>query len=307
MKRIIFMGTPAYGATILEKLAKSEFELIAVFTQPDRPVGRKAELKPSSVKEKVHKLHLTCPIFQPDTLKTADTFNTIKSLNPDFIVVAAYGQILPENILRICPCINLHASILPQFRGASPIQEAVLAGLEQGGVTAMRMGVGLDDGDILAFSVCDTKDKFACELFETFAEMAGELALKVLREFDSISPCPQPHVLATKCGKVKKERGLFSVEENSGLVMAKFRALTPWPGLFFADKTKLLDIALSTKNGRAGEILDITKDGFVLALKSGSILVKSLQEPGKKPLAARDYINGKRLKVGDLWQTDSEN
>ncbi|RAZ22874.1 methionyl-tRNA formyltransferase [Campylobacter hyointestinalis] len=298
MKNIVFMGTPDYASVILEAILKNGgYKVVAVFTQPDRPVGRKAILTPPEVKKIV--LQTDIPIFQPLTLKDSST--DIKALKPDFIVVAAYGQILPKDILDIAPCINLHASLLPKFRGASPIQEAILRGEKLSGVTAMRMGVGLDDGDMLGFSLIDISNLKSSELFCELAKMAASLIIKILDEFDDISPIKQFNALSSKCVKIKKEDGLINLKINAKDIYAKFRAFYPWPGIFLENQTKILEMRVSNLSGPIGEILRIDKDGFVVGVNDGSIEINVLQEAGKKSVLAKDYINGKRLSVGSKF------
>ncbi|ANE36426.1 10-formyltetrahydrofolate:L-methionyl-tRNA(fMet) N-formyltransferase [Campylobacter iguaniorum] len=301
MKKIVFMGTPDYATTILKRLFRSNYEVVGVFTQPDKPVGRKMVLTPPDVKKFMLENGYKTPIFQPLNLKNDEVYTQICSLKPDFIVVAAYGQILPKNILEIAPCINLHASILPKFRGASPIQEAILKNEKFSGVTAMRMGVGLDDGDMLGFSVLDISGFCVSQLFDELSKMAAELTIKTLDKFDEINGVSQFNALSSKCGKIKKENGLINFELSGDEIWTKFRAFHPWPGVFLANGTKITSLEISNLNGNAGEILAISNDGFVVACAKKSIKIKSIQEPGKKELKAKDYINGKRLSVGSKF------
>ena len=299
MKNIVFMGTPEYAAKILRALAEAKFEIAAVFTQPDKPVGRKQILTPSEVKVYAQQHLPTVPIFQPASLKDDAVAVQIKDLKPDFIVVAAYGKILPQSVLDIAPCINLHASILPKYRGASPIQSAILAGEKQTGVTAMLMDAGLDTGDMLDFIYTPCENKMSSELFSELGELGGELIVKVLKNFENLKPKKQDDAKASHCKKISKSDGLFSFDEEAGQIYNKFRALTPWPGLYLASGLKILSLELSEKSGKSGEILSIEKDHVVVACKGGAVKIYELQEPSKKPTNAKAYINGKRLSVGD--------
>lgn len=295
------MGTPDYATTILKKLLSSSYEVVGVFTQPDKPVGRKAILTQPDVKKFILENGYKIPILQPLNLKSDEIYTQICSLKPDFIVVAAYGQILPKNILDIAPCINLHASILPKFRGASPIQEAILQDEKFSGVSAMRMGVGLDDGDMLGFSILDITEFSVSQLFDELAKMAADLTIKTLDKFDEINPISQSNALSSKCGKIKKENGLINFDLSSDEIWTKFRAFHPWPGIFLENGTKITSLELSNLDGNTGEILAISDDGFVVACGSKSIKIKSIQEPSKKELKAKDYINGKRLSIGSKF------
>ena len=302
---IVFMGTPEYAAKILRALAGAKFNIAAVFTQPDKPVGRKQILTPSEVKVYAQQHLPTVPIFQPASLKDDAVAVQIKDLKPDFIVVAAYGKILPQAVLDIAPCINLHASILPKYRGASPIQSALLAGEKQTGVTAMLMDAGLDTGDMLDFAYTPCEDKMAAQLFDELGDLAGELIVRVLRNFANLKPLKQDDAQATHCKKISKSDGLFSFEQSAEQIYNKFRALTPWPGIYLARGLKILDLKImrefcERKFERAGEILSVDKFGFGVACGEGAIKILKVQEPGKKPVDASAYLNGKRLNAGDI-------
>ena len=186
MKNIVFMGTPSYASRILDEIYKEGFNILAIYTQPDKPVGRSGELTPPDVKKTAINLGLASIVYQPNSLKDDGVKEHIKSLNPDIIIVAAYGQILPVEILDIAPCVNLHASILPAYRGASPIQSSILDQNRLSGVTAMKMDEGLDSGDILAFSVIDIAKLNSQELFEKLSDIAANLTIKILKEYEKI-------------------------------------------------------------------------------------------------------------------------
>ena len=302
---IVFMGTPEYAAKILRALAEAKFEIAAVFTQPDKPVGRKQILTPSEVKIYAQQHLLAVPIFQPASLKDEAVAAQIKELKPDFIVVAAYGKILPQAVLNIAPCINLHASILPKYRGASPIQSALLAGEKQTGVTAMLMDAGLDTGDMLDFTYTPCEDKTAAQLFDELGGLAGELIVRVLRNFANLTPLKQDDTQATHCKKISKSDGLFSFEQSAQQIYNKLRALTPWPGIYLASGLKILDLEIlrescGRKFERIGEILSVDKLGFCVSCGEGAVKIIKVQEPGKKPVEASAYLNGKRLGVGDI-------
>lgn len=298
--RIVFMGTPEYAVTILQNLVRNKFEICAVFTQPDKPVGRKQILTPSPVKS-WSKLNLpNVPVFEPVSLKNDAISDQIRALSPDFIVVGAYGKILPKAILDIAPCINLHASILPKFRGASPIQSAILSRERFSGVCAMKMNEGLDCGEILGFSVCEISSFNADELFEKFGEMAGEICVKTLENYSQILPLLQRGADKSHCYKITKERGLIDFCDDVDEICAKFKAFSSWPGIYLENGIKFSEIfKFSDVQKSFGEITFIGDDFFALGFKNGQIGVKSIQIPGKKAVSARDFINGKRLKIGD--------
>ena len=305
--KIVFMGTPEYAAKILCALAEAKFEIAAVFTQPDKPVGRKQILTPSEVKVYAQQHLPAVPIFQPATLKDEAVSAQIKELKPDFIVVAAYGKILPQSVLDVATCINLHASILPKYRGASPIQSAILAGEKQTGVTAMLMDAGLDTGDMLDFTYTPCEDKTAAQLFDELGDLAGELIVRVLRNFTNLTPLKQDDAQATHCKKIAKSDGLFSFEESARQIYNKFRALTPWPGIYLASGLKILDIKYlcgrEDERRKPGEIIFDGKYYIYVACGGGGALcLETVQEPGKKPVDASAYLNGKRLGIGDFLE-----
>ena len=245
------------------------------------------------------------PVFTPNTLKDEAVVAELKAFEPKFIVVAAYGKILPQSVLDVATCINLHASILPKYRGASPIQSAILAGEKQTGVTAMLMDAGLDTGDMLDFIYTPCESKMSSELFSELGELGGELIVKVLRNFENLKPQKQDDAQASHCKKISKSDGLFGFEESAEQIYNKFRALTPWPGIYLASGLKILDLEIlresrGRKFERVGEILSVDKLGFCVSCGEGAVKIIKVQEPGKKPVDASAYLNGKRLGVGDI-------
>ena len=303
--RVIFMGTPSYAVAILDKLIKKKYNIVGVFTQPDKVVGRKKILTPPDVKNYILKNNLNIEIFQPNSLKEDTIYEEVLTLKPDIIIVAAYGQILPKNILEICPCINLHASILPKYRGASPIQSAILNDDKISGVTAMKMGEKLDDGDMLGFSFLDISRFKSDEVFKQMEELASNLTVKILKNLNNIENFSQFDALSSKCSKIKKDDGLIKFSDDAKEVFQKFKAFYPWPGIFLENGTKLLDIEFTDDNESSdfGKIVNLDRKSFDLQFKNGVIKVFKIQEKAKKPLLASDFINGKRLKIGDiLWK-----
>ncbi len=301
MINIVYMGTPDYASSILQALIKDdEINVLSVYTQPDKPVGRKKVLTAPITKTVA--LESNIEVHQPLNLRSQEIETEIKSLNPDYIVVAAYGQILPKNILDIAPCINLHASILPQYRGASPIQQSLLNGDKETGVTAMLMDVGLDTGDILKISRMEIpSDMMVEELFSALTTIAAELTLDVLKNFDSLTPQKQDDEVATHCSKISKENGLITFDDAQELYN-KYRAFTPWPGVYLESGLKLKDIVLQSTQGsyKPGEILVKSTDSFLVGCKKGCIRVNQLQAPSKKQIDGASYLNGKKLKRADI-------
>lgn len=301
MKKIVFMGTPDYATIIFDKLIKNNFDIVALFTQPDKPVGRKQILTPPHIKNYAVENNLQIPIYQPIKLRDIENIEILKGLKPDFIIVAAYGQILPKEILDIAPCINLHASLLPLYRGASPIQEALLQNDRYSGVTSMLMDVGLDSGDILGYQYFKIDDK--CDVFELFSKLsyiAAELTITTLNNFDQIKPKKQNKNSVTYCKKIKKTDGEV-IFDDASKVISKYKAYKNWPEIFLHSGLKLKSIELINVNSShlPLEILEISKDSINVGCSKGIIKIKSVQPQSKQEMNVVDYIRGKRLNIGD--------
>ncbi len=300
MIRVIFMGTPYYAKEILQELLNDDsIEVVSVYTQPDKPVGRKKLLTPPPVKLLAQQHGIE--VVQPERLRDADAVARIRETECDFIVVAAYGQILPKEVLEHATCINLHASILPKYRGASPIQQALLNGDTKTGVTAMLMDEGLDTGDIITIRECEIlPDDTAVELFEKLTRIAASMTPEVLRNFRDYTLQKQDDSQASYCKKIKKEDGLVAFE-NAEDIYNRYRAFVSWPGVFLQSGLKLKKIALeeSTSSNAPGEILAIKKEYVRVGCAKGSLRIYKVQPPSKKEMDIAAYINGKRLQVAD--------
>ncbi|TKI69721.1 methionyl-tRNA formyltransferase [Sulfurimonas crateris] len=298
--RIIFMGTPEYAGRILEKVINTNgIEVVAVYTQPDKPVGRKKILTPPIVKTIA--LQNNIEVFQPNRLRDADVVKRLKEIECDYIVVAAYGQILPREILQHAPCINLHASILPQYRGASPIQQTLLNGDEKTGVSAMLMDEGLDTGGIIKIEEINVgENEMAESLFERLTDVACELTLEVLQNFDKYTPIKQDETKSSHCTKITKQDGEVEFEEARTL-FNKYRAFTPWPGVYLTSglKLKKIEFLENETQNESGKILKVEKDSIIVGCKKGSIRVYTVQPESKKEMDILSYINGKRIGVAD--------
>jgi len=294
------MGTPHYAKEILDTLIEAEeMEVSLVLTQPDRPVGRKKVLTPPSVK--VLALEYGIDVLQPSRLSDKGVEDAIKDAKPDFIVVAAFGQILPKSILDIAPCINLHASLLPKYRGASPVQQSLLNGDEKTGVTSMLMEEGLDTGPMLEkveFGIPPQMRLHA--LMAQLTNDACKLTLSTLRNYDNITAQIQDESQATLCKKIKKSDGEVDFEDAS-LIYNKYRAFEGWPGIFMANGTKFdgLSIVDTTSNNSVLEILSFDEGSVVVGCSKGALQIESLQPASKKAMSAKAYCVGRGLKVGD--------
>ena len=302
-KKILFMGTPDYATTIFKELIKSEYEVIGLFTQPDKPVGRKQLLTPPHIKQYCIDENINIPIFQPLKLReNLEAKKQIEDLNPDFIIVAAYGQILPKEILDIAPCINLHASLLPKYRGASPIQESLLNDDYYTGVTSMLMEEGLDSGDILGLQYLKiTQTMEVEEAFYKLSQIAAKLTITTLDNFEKIEPLKQNESEVSFCKKIKKEDGLVDFKDAKKLYL-KYKAYSFWPGVFLESGLKLKDIELidTESENREGELLKIEDNFILIACKKGILKVKTLQSPSKKAINSTDFVRGYRLDLGNI-------
>lgn len=301
-KRIVFMGTPSYATTILRGLIDNQYEIIAIFTQPDKKAGRGQSLVMPNVKQFVKDNSFAIPLYQPEVLDCDETLGVLKQLKPDFIVVAAYGQLLSVRILEVAPCINLHASILPKYRGASPIQEAILHNDQFTGVTAMLMEKGLDSGPILGYKYCVIDKHTTTEtLFETLSLLASELIVEIFDRFIILFPKVQNSTQASYCKKILKNNGLINFV-SAKKIDTMFRAYIAWPGVYLQSGLKINQCKKIDDEGRykGGKILEIKKNSIVVGCQKGSLEITLLQAPSKRSINAAEYLRGMRLSVGDI-------
>jgi methionyl-tRNA formyltransferase len=307
--KIIFAGTPNFAEIALDALIHSSHQVIAVFTQPDKPKGRGLKLTPSPVKALATMYQL--PIYQPTSLKGTDEQELIANFEADVMVVAAYGLLLPVSVLSLprFGCINIHPSLLPRFRGAAPIQRAIFAGDEVSGVTIMQMDAGLDTGPILL------KQTYNLGPFETsqtlhdkLARIGASLLLETLKllELGKIKPVPQDNDLATYANKIVKEEALLDWERPASELSREIRAFNPWPVAYTSFQGQTLRIwqalALDEEhNSPPRTILRFTKEGADIATGKGVLRLLELQLPGGKVLSASDFYNAKHniLRVGE--------
>jgi methionyl-tRNA formyltransferase len=297
--KIVYMGTPHYAREILESLINADdMEVVLVLTQPDRPVGRKKilTLPPVKVLAEEHNIE----VLQPHRLSDEGMFEAIYAANPGYIIVAAFGQILPKNILEIAPCINLHASLLPQYRGASPVQQSLLNGDKKSGVTSMLMEEGLDTGDILEIvEFVIPEDMRLHTLMQQLTDDACELTLSTVRNFKSISPQKQNEAEATLCKKIKKSDGEVGFDDAVS-IYNKYRAFEGWPGIFASNGTKFDGVELADKESehKVYEILSFEEESVIVGCTKGALKIDTLQPASKKAMSAKAYCVGRGLKIG---------
>ena len=302
--RIIFIGTGEIGLPTLQALLRSEHELVGVVTQPDKPVGRAQLVEPSAIKKALTGgaaggRALPLPILQPARIKDREAIEEIRALLPDVIVVMAYGQILPRHVLEIpkVACLNLHASLLPRWRGAAPIQAAIAAGDSQTGITVMYMDEGLDTGDILLERTIDIRrDESGRSLHDRLAEMAPDALLDSLGLLGTGSAprLPQDNSVATYAPKLKRQDGRIDWAEPAEVIERKIRAFNPWPGAFMTiDGRNLKIFSASTVdlNGKPGEILRSEKE-LVIAAGKGALSLGDVQLEGKRRMSAAEFLRG---------------
>jgi len=311
--RTIFMGTDRFAVPTLKAIIDSDVELLCVITQPDRPSGRKLKLVPSPVKEIA--LENNLPLHQPERVRKKEfVHEVLRTLAPDLIVVVAYGQILPEAILSLPPlgCINIHPSLLPRYRGAAPVQRAIMNGEKETGLTVMFMDEGEDTGDIILQEKMEIDISDTAELLsQKLAKLGARLVLGTIQiaRIGSIPRQIQDHSKAFHAPKLEKEDGLIDWRRSSFEIHNLIRGTVPWPGAYtaFRDAARLKIWESSLLESRVtsaspGVIIDILPDaGIVVATEDTGLLITTVQPANKSKMAARDFANGYRLKIGDTF------
>lgn len=308
--RIAFMGTPDFSVDCLKALVESEHEIVGVFCQPDKPVGRKQILTPPEVKVEALKHNL--PIFQPESLRNGNGVEILEKIKPELIVVVAYGKILPHDFL-IFPkygCINVHASILPKYRGASPIHFAVLNGDKITGVTVQQMDDGVDTGDILNTITVEIGENDTTEyMYEVLAPLGAEAMMQTIRmiETDTLNPVKQDESQMSKVGLLSKQNSPIDWTKSACSIHNQIRGLYSWPGASskFNGKTlKIHSSVLSDKKGnnKPGEIVYTDGALIVCCGDNKCIELKEVQPEGKKRMDAKSFINGYRIEKGNILE-----
>ena len=300
--RIVFMGTPDIAATCLKKILDDGFEVVGVYTQPDRPKGRGMKLVASPVKEVA--LAAGIPVYQPENFREEETVEQLRALKPDICAVVAYGRILPQKVLDVPKygCTNIHASLLPKYRGSAPYQWAVLDGLQETGVTAMYLCREMDAGDIIDVSKTPIgENETAGELLDRLAVLGAELLSKTLSRFEKEGKLPAvPQNPDEVCYAPMLDKSMCPIDWNQTAVQVHnhVRGLHPWPVATFVlqGKTfKVHDTRVVSGSGTPGQILGLTKTGLVVACGEGAVEITSLQAEGGKRMAAPDYFRGHPL------------
>lgn len=297
--RVVFMGSPDFALPSLRALA-DHYHVVGVVTQPDRASGRGRELKAPPVKLLAQELNI--PVMQPQKLREPEAMAQLREWNPDLIVVAAFGQILKKDVLDLPKygCINIHASLLPRWRGAAPINAAVLAGDAETGVTIMKMDVGLDTGDMLSIEkVRITPDDTAGSLFEALSTLGADLLIKTLPAYmgGKITPTPQPEEGATYAPMLKKEDGRLDFDQPAVELERRIRAMNPWPGAWFEWNGNVLKVgkgAVSEAKGKEVGSRLIVDGRPAVRCADGVLILEEVQPPGKKMMPGKAFLSGAR-------------
>ena len=308
--RVVFMGTPEFSVPTLETLIASEHEVVAVVTQPDKPKGRGKAVLYTPVKEKA--LEYNIPVYQPVKVKSEEFVEVLRELNPDVIVVVAFGQILSKEILDLPKygCMNVHASLLPKLRGAAPIQWAVIDGEEKSGVTIMQMDIGLDTGDMLLKEeiVLDEKETGG-SLHDKLTVMGGPLILEALKQAKegTLVREKQNDAQSNYAKMLNKSLGKIDFSKSAKEIERLIRGLNPWPSAYTSLNGKTLkiweaDILEKEFDGEVGEIVEVTKDAFVVKTGEHALLIYELQLEGKKRMDTGAFLRGYEVTVGTKLQ-----
>ncbi|MDH5571907.1 MAG: methionyl-tRNA formyltransferase [Gammaproteobacteria bacterium] len=302
--RIIFAGTPDFAATALAALLGTEHHIIGVYTQPDRPAGRGRQLQASPVKQLA--LSHALQVFQPENFKDTNDITQLQQLDADLMIVAAYGLLLPKTVLEApkLGCINIHASLLPRWRGAAPIQRAILAGDTETGITIMQMNEGLDTGDMLLKLSCPITDiDTGGSLHDRLAEMGAVALLETLVRIQAqtLNPQPQDNALSTYARKLDKTEAMINWHEDAAQINRQIRAFNPWPVAQTAINKQTLriwsaevinDISTARSPAPPGSVISCSKKGIDIACGTGVLRLTQLQPAGKKSMDAAAFLNG---------------
>lgn len=308
---IVFMGTPDFAVPILRKLVEANYSIALVVTQPDRPKGRKKVLTPPPVKEEAVKLGL--PVFQPEKIKQEDALEKLEEIKPDLILTAAYGQILPVRLLELprLGCVNVHASLLPKYRGAAPIHYAVMNGESETGVTLMYMEQGLDTGAMISkVSVPIEEEDNTGTLFEKLSLKGAELVIQTLPDLlaEQVQAEPQKDEEASYAPMLTREDERIDWHRSARQIFNQVRGLNPWPGAFTTWNNQVMKIWESRVHAETSEassktpgtVLQVSADEIIVQAGSGEIALTRIQPAGKKAMDVKDFVQGKSIERGTI-------
>lgn len=304
--RVVYMGTPDFAVLPLKKICEAGHEVVGVYTQPDRQKGRGKKFLPSDVKVAAEELGLS--VYQPEKLREESVVEELRNLNPDIIVVAAYGQILSEDVLNIPKygCINIHASLLPKYRGASPIEASIINGDEKTGITIMYMAKGLDTGDIIDQADMEIGLHNTETLTEELSKIGADLVVKVMSDIEAgtATRTVQNDEDSCYCGKLDKSMGIVDWNKSAAEIERLVRGLYPWPCVSMTLDGKNLKLIASEvvevqdDTVPVGSVCEVTKKYFVIKCADKGLKIKKLQPEGKKPMDTVAFLNGYKVTVG---------
>ena len=314
--KTVYMGTPDFAVPPLKALVEAGYEVAAVVTQPDKPKGRGKTLMPTPVKEEA--LMHEIPVYQPQKIRNNQEFlDTLKEIQPDIIIVAAFGQIIPKEVLELPKygCINIHASLLPKYRGAAPIQQAVIDGEKESGVTIMQMGEGLDTGDMLSKIVIPLdKEETGGSLFGKMAQAGAELLIKTLPSIEqgTVTPEKQPQESPTPyAAMITKQMGLMDFSKPAAELERLVRGLNPWPSAYTFVNGKTLKVWKSvlgqeTSDAEPGTVMGTDAQGIHVAFKDGVLILTEVHLEGKKRMEAEVFLRGYHMEAGTRFTDHKE-
>ncbi len=310
MTKIVFMGTPAFSVPILRMLVEEGYQVISVITQPDRPVGRKKVMTATPVKEEA--LRLGLPVYQPEKLKNQEELQHVLDLEADLIITAAFGQILPSRLLEApkLGAINVHASLLPAYRGGAPIHQAIIDGQDKTGVTIMYMVDRLDAGDIISQVTVPIKEQdHTGSMFDKLSSAGRDLLKATLPSIieGTNKRIPQDEQLVTYARNISREQERIDWSKSAMAIYNQVRGLHPWPVAYTSFNQANMKIwwtekTSSTKNGQVGQVVSTTEDAILVQTGNGVLAITDLQPAGKKRMTAKEYLKGPKIQVGDLFE-----
>ncbi len=304
----MYMGTSDFAVPALKRMKEEGYEIPLVITQPDRPKNRGMKVLPTPVKIQAEEYGI--PVMQPESISdSSEVMQCLREINPDIIVVASYGKLLPKSLLDLprLGCINIHASLLPKYRGAAPIQHAILSGDPETGVTLMYMSEGLDEGDIIAKRAVPIGKKTVGQLEDELAGLGADLLVEILPAIESgtAERIAQNHDLATYASKITKQDSLVDFNQKAERIERQIRAMNPWPGAYtFINGVQMklfsAEVMGEDVNDTPGLIKDVSNRGILVAAGEGDLLVTRIQMPGKKPVDVSEYIKGNKIEIGTV-------
>lgn len=302
--KIMFMGTPDFAAVSLQTLIEKGYNVKAVVSQPDKPKGRGMEVQPTPVKKVAMEYNI--PVFQPNSLKNGELQPVLDEIEPDIIIVVAYGKILPEYVLNYPKygCVNGHASILPEYRGAAPIQRVIIDGKGETGVTAMKMKKGLDTGDVILVDKIKIEDNDTAEtLHDKLAVVGANVLIKTIERFKAgdFSSIKQDDSKATYAAMLTKQEGEINWNKTNTEVYNLIRGMDSWPmayTYYMGKRFVPYECEKVDGEGTPGEILEVNKEGITVAAGSGAIKIKAVKFDGKKKMSVKDYLVGNKMEKG---------